>query len=106
MAAQENLQETQFKEKKIRPGGRPGRTDPRGNSRSRRVRKLKLLSDPKYGGNGTHVNCVHCGKQLDEKTVEQDRIKPGGPYAYHNVQPSCKDCNKRRSNNENWRYDG
>lgn len=102
MSSQDVLQSEQHK--KIRAGGKPGRVDPRGNSKSRRARKIKLLNDQQWGGNGKTVPCVHCGKPLDEKTVEQDRIKPGGPYAYHNIQPACTSCNKRRSNNENWSY--
>lgn len=77
----------------------PRKTDPRGSNRNRRVRKLRMLSDPKFGGNGTTVPCVHCHKPLDYDSVESDRIIPGargGTYQYHNVQPSCGPCNKQR----------
>jgi hypothetical protein len=70
--------------------------DKRGNSRNRRVRKLRMLSDPKFSGNGVTVPCVHCGKPQDYDSVEADRIIPGGSYAYYNVQPSCGPCNKQR----------
>jgi len=100
MAESDVLQKAQY----IRAGGHPGRVDPRGSSVSRKRRKTKLLNDPAHGGTGTTVPCAHCGVKLDEKTVQQDRKKPGGSYAYHNIQPACATCNKRRSNNENWRY--
>lgn len=61
-----------------------------------------MIKDPAHGGNGSTVPCVHCGTKLDFKSVEQDRKVPGGPYAYHNVQPSCKRCNQTRSNNPDW----
>lgn len=70
--------------------------DKRGNSRNRRVRKLRMLSDPKFKGTGNSVPCVHCGISCDYDSVEADRIIPGGSYAYHNVQPSCGPCNKQR----------
>lgn len=99
---------------KIRAGGKPGRVDPRGNSASRRRRSEKLVTDPQWKGNGKSVPCVHCGKVVHKNPpkdrpdlkLEQDRKVPGGPYAYHNIQPSCPDCNKRRSNNSDWKYDG
>jgi hypothetical protein len=81
----------------MRNGGQPGRTDPRGNSRNRRARKLRMLSDPNFGGTGTTVPCVHgCGTILDYDSVQADRKIPGGTYAYRNVQPSCQDCNIQR----------
>lgn len=90
----------------IRAGGRPGRSDPRGSSYSRRARKTKMLSDPNFhrrpGTEGKNVNCTHCGRELNFHTVEADRKIPGGPYAYHNVQPSCRECNLRRSDKEAW----
>lgn len=92
---------------KIRAGGRPGRTDPRGNSYARRRRKEKLLSDPQFKHNASHpepnVHCVHCGTMLTYDTVEADRKEPGGTYAYHNIQPSCRTCNSLRSNNPTWK---
>jgi len=49
-------------------------------------------------GDGCNVTCVHCGALLNFATVEADRIVPGGPYARHNVLPSCGPCNKRLGN--------
>lgn len=72
--------------------------DKRGNSRNRRVRKLRMLSDPRWDGDGISVPCVHCGKRQTYDSVEADRIIPGGSYAYYNVQPSCGPCNKQRGN--------
>jgi len=88
---------------KIRAGGRPGRSDPRGNSTDRRNRKNYLLS-PKagFGGNGINVPCVHCETPVTYDTVEADRKIPGGTYARSNIQPACARCNKQRSNNESW----
>ena len=80
----------------MRNGGKPGRTDPRGNSRNRRARKLRMLNDPRFGGTGDQVPCVHCGEPQTYDSVEADRIVPGGTYAYRNVQPSCRDCNIQR----------
>lgn len=86
--------------------------DSRGNSYTRRRRKCKLLAI--YGNDHHHAcnecgeshphkcNCVHCGGELTFTTLEQDRIVPGGRYVIENLQPSCTDCNKRRSNNPNW----
>lgn len=54
-------------------------------------------------GNGTSCSCVHCGELLLYNTVEADRIEPGGSYRRANVQPSCKPCNKARSNNPDWK---
>lgn len=94
-------------ETNIRAGGRPGRTDPRGNSESRRRRKEKMLNDSQFKHTESHsapnVHCVHCDTMLTYDTVEADRKKPGGPYAYHNVQPSCRNCNAARSNNPAWK---
>lgn len=67
--------------------------DRRGSAEDRRRRKLWLIA---YYGNGTTVDCIHCGKGLDFSTVEQDRIIPGGPYNRKNIQPSCRPCNVRR----------
>jgi hypothetical protein len=91
----------------VRAGGRPGRTDPRGSSYDRKRRKEKMLADPQFEHDMTHpvpnVNCVHCGTMLTYDTLEQDRKDPGGPYAYHNGQPSCRTCNLARSNNTSWK---
>lgn len=86
---------------------RKGNGGKRGNSYDRRERKLWLLGAKysrkygmaPYGGNGTHVPCVHCGRLLDLATCEADRIVPGalgGTYVYSNVQPSCRMCNIAR----------
>lgn len=75
--------------------------DKRGNSRNRRVRKLRMLSDPRFSGTGSTCNCVHCGCELSYDTVEADRIMPGGSYAYYNVQASCGACNKQRGDGSN-----
>jgi hypothetical protein len=90
--------------KRIRAGGKPGRTDPRGNSYNRRAAKRWLLSpEAGYGGTGSSVNCVHCGTMLTFGTLERDRKKPGGPYARHNLQPACRTCNLSRSNDATWK---
>lgn len=90
--------------KPIRAGGKPGRTDPRGNAASRRARKTKLLSDPQFHHNevGKDVLCSHCSRPLEFRALEQDREKPGGPYAYHNIIPSCRNCNLEKKNDPNW----
>lgn len=95
--------------------GRAHKKDQRGSNKDRRRQKrwlLGALRDTRfrnynegwapYGGDGVHVNCVHCGTKLDFDTLERDRIVPGGPYVYENIQPSCKDCNNQRGNNQNW----
>jgi hypothetical protein len=106
MVAENVLQQSQFRPK-IRAGGRPGRTDPRGNAANRRRQKEKLLTDPNFKHNEDHpvpnVHCVHCGNMLTYDTLERDRVQPGGPYAYHNLQPACRACNLRRSNNTTWK---
>ena len=115
----EGLSEPQFK--KIRAGGKPGRVDPRGSSKSRNTRAGKLTGtvslrkgEKNWGGSAGAVSCVHCGKKVfkdppkdrPDLKLHQDRINPGGPYAYHNIQPSCPSCNQRRSNNPDWKYNG
>jgi 5-methylcytosine-specific restriction endonuclease McrA len=91
----------------IRAGGRPGRTDPRGNSYTRRARKNWMLTSPQFertpGTEGHEVMCTHCKTPLTFDTVEADRKVPGGPYARHNVQPACRNCNLQRSNNPTWK---
>ena len=73
--------------------------DARGSSYDRRRRKTWMLTE---FGDGTHVDCVHCGSQLTFETLEADRIIPGLSYASYNVQPSCRRCNAQRSNNAEW----
>lgn len=88
---------------KIRAGGRPGRSDPRGNAADRRVRKNWMLSPGAgFGGNGTEVLCTHCHTPLNYDTVEADRKEPGGSYARPNIQPACRNCNLSRSNKTSW----
>lgn len=67
--------------------------DKRGKAADRRRRKLWLLA---YFGDCTHAPCTHCGIELDFRTIESDRIIPGGSYARSNIQPSCRPCNIRR----------
>lgn len=76
--------------------------DHRGNAASRRARKLWMLAQARWNGNGAECDCVHCGGRLTFATVEADRIVPGGPYARHNIQPSCRACNLARSDNAAW----
>lgn len=77
--------------------------DKRGNNQDRKARKLWLLSVEKFGGDGTHVFCVHgCQTLLDYETVQADRIEPGGSYRRDNVQPACFPCNVARSDNPKW----
>ena len=79
----------------MRAGG-----DKRGSASQRRARKYWML---RYFGSGKTAPCSHCGKRLTFRTIEADRIIPGGSYARHNVMPACRDCNLARSNNINWR---
>lgn len=82
---------------------RAGRPDRRGNNTDRKNRKLWMLSpEAGFGGDNKHVNCVHCGTKVDYETVEADRIEPGGTYRRSNVQPSCRPCNIKRSDNPYW----
>lgn len=73
--------------------------DKRGNTRDRARRKAWLL---RTFGNGVLCRCSHCGAVLDVATLEADRIEPGGSYCHANIQPACRDCNLRRSNNPAW----
>lgn len=73
--------------------------DHRGNSTTRRARKVWML---KTWGDGTECGCVHCGVTLTFKTVEADRKTPGGPYTHENVQPACRRCNLARSDDATW----
>jgi hypothetical protein len=86
---------------RLRAGGHLGRSDPRGNSASRRARVTWMKSaESGYGGNGSVVPCVHCGTPTENP--EADRIRPGGPYRRNNIQPSCRSCNLARTNNAAW----
>jgi len=107
---------------KIRAGGRPGRSDPRGNNVTRANRRLLLASKQGgYGGSGTYIRgkpgtptirkpgdvpCVFCGARLTPKPeepgaggqkLEIDRKVEGGPYRPPNIQPACPTCNKARN---------
>jgi len=73
--------------------------DRRGNSTDRRRRKEWLLL---VHGNGTSCPCTHCGRRLTFRTLEVDRITPGGSYARDNIQPACRRCNAQRSDNPRW----
>jgi hypothetical protein len=81
----------------MRPGG-----EKRGSNKDRAARKTFLLTAPQWGGNGTHVPCVHCGTLLNREQVQADRIIPGGSYRRENIQPSCGPDNKSRSNKIDW----
>jgi hypothetical protein len=73
--------------------------DHRGSAADRRARKNWMLAT---WGDGVKCPCVHCKAMLDFEAVEADRIIPGGPYARHNVQPSCRACNLARSDDASW----
>lgn len=77
--------------------------DKRGNSYSRRRRKLRMLAE--YG-DGITVPCAHCKRPLTYSMLEADRIDPGGSYRWENVQPACGPDNKARSNKADWVYEG
>jgi hypothetical protein len=87
--------------RRVLPDG--SRDDKRGKAKDRRVRKVWMLH---YFGDGASAPCTHCKVPLDFDTIEADRIKPGGSYARSNIQPSCRDCNIKRSDNPYWRYHG
>ena len=75
--------------------------DGRGNARDRRTRKRWLLSEAAgFGGDGQHVPCRWCGRELDTFTVEADRWPlcghAGGSYRRGNLVPACADCNRTR----------
>lgn len=80
--------------------------DKRGSSTDRRNRKIFLLATFAPLDDPNKVACVHCGIICSYEEVEADRIEPGGSYARTNVQPSCGPCNRSRSNNVNWVYQG
>jgi 5-methylcytosine-specific restriction endonuclease McrA len=73
--------------------GRAGKPDRRPGAPDRRRMQMWMMH--KYG-NGTQVDCTHCGRELTSEEAERDRIVPGGPYNRSNVQPSCRPCNIRR----------
>lgn len=81
----------------MRPGG-----EQRGNSEDRANRKRWML---RTFGDGETCPCTHCGTRLDYHHLESDRIVPGGSYTHSNVQPSCRACNLRRSNDPDWKYE-
>lgn len=81
----------------VRNGG-----DGRGGAPARRRSKRNLLE---LFGDGQSCPCVHCGAPLTFETLQRDRVVPpryshplAGSYSLANLQPSCGDCNKRRSN--------
>jgi hypothetical protein len=84
---------------KVRKIGRRTGEDHRGSSKDRAARKVWMLG---HFGDGTHVDCQHCGAQLDKATVQADRIIPGGSYRRSNIQPACGGCNVRRGANRCW----
>lgn len=51
-----------------------------------------------FGGNGRSVPCWWgCGRNLDDSTVEADRVSAGGSYRRENIVPACRPCNLARS---------
>lgn len=80
--------------------------DKRGNNADRRNRKIWMLETFAPLEDKAKVACVHCKALCSYDEVEADRINPGGSYARYNVQPSCGSCNRARSNNVNWTYQG
>lgn len=84
-------------------------TDPRGNAKDRKARKLWLLSpEAPWGGNGETAPCAarvsaHCAEVVDYGTMEVDRIVPGclgGRYTRDNVRPTCWNCNNHLSHEQ------
>lgn len=87
----------------MRAGG-----DKRGSNADRRRRRAWLVSAVAgimkdgvwiaFGGNGHAVPCWWgCGREVDETTVEADRIITGGSYRRGNIVPACRPCNLARS---------
>jgi hypothetical protein len=75
--------------------------DGRGNSYDRARRKRWLLSpEAGHGGDGQHVDCRWCGRQLTADTLEIDRWPvcghAGGRYVQKNIVPACGECNRTR----------
>ena len=71
----------------------------RGNSRDRYARKTWMLAT---FGDGRKCKCIHCNCTLVRKTLEADRIVPGGSYKHSNIQPACRNCNVARNNDPEW----
>lgn len=81
--------------------GRKG-GDGRGNSSTRRARKLWLLSPASgHGGDGISVPCRWCRAPLSFSAVEADRWpiegRHGGRYIRSNIVPACRACNAAHS---------
>lgn len=72
----------------------------RGSSRSRRARKVWLLSVAAgWGGDGETVPCWDCGIILWFEDLFVDRIIPGerrGRYWRCNIAPHCEWCSCRQ----------
>lgn len=79
--------------------GRPN-GDPRGNSVSRRARRLWFLSvEAGWGGDGETVPCWECCVLLEFEDIFTDRIirgEDGGTYRRDNVAPHCCRCSGRQ----------
>jgi hypothetical protein len=73
--------------------------DKRGSSADRRRRRAWLISPASgFGGDGVKAPCYWgCGREVDDSTVEADRIIPGGSYRRGNIVPACRPCNLARS---------
>lgn len=84
------------------------------------VRKQFVYHNPgirRLGKKGFWYRCAHCGKWCgrpggehakisDDQKMEVDHIRPwsqGGSDALWNLQPLCKPCNRKKSNNPNLR---
>ena len=96
---------------------RCGEPDRRGSAEDRRRRRSRMLSE--YG-NGVVCPCWWCGTLLGVRRgylttpagrlaihrLEQDRLIPGGSYAYDNVVPACRSCNHARAVDQQQWADG
>lgn len=86
-------------------GGEDHRTvDSRGNSRTRRARRLFMIERFGYCYGGIRwIKCFHCPQRFraDSKLWQVDRYpKPGhlgGRYTRDNVVPACHRCNGGQS---------
>jgi hypothetical protein len=67
----------------------------RGNSVTRQRRRERLCEWYAH-------RCFHCSCKVTVDDVQSDRINPGGPYTFANVQASCAPCNRARSNDTTW----
>ncbi len=77
-------------------GARKFRKSLVGNTRNRRDRRNKLLTE---FGDGKECPCIYCGVVLTHGTLEQDKVyhlREGGRYRTPNLIPACGDCNKKR----------